>query len=149
MAKLLFKFSVPTIAKGCALFGKKPVMRGCRPAAGVNLFGPVTLWFPQIKNDYWTNIPTSGYDKIFESPKDLSKNNGQIKTYLNKGEIRVTFVKDLNSSPNANYEYKGIYKLNQDETMKMKQCVWERVCIDCDTDENVLKDILMNKKLIK
>lgn len=141
---VLHNYRVETIAEGCKLFKKDPIMRGCRPAPGITLYGNVTLWFPQVSNDYWNNVPgaTGCFEIIYETPKDSSKNEGQIQKYIDRREIRVTFLKDKTTFHDNDYHFVGIFALNREETLRMKQCVWERICDKCDTESKKLKEII-------
>jgi hypothetical protein len=155
MAKILLNHPVPTIECGCQLFGKSPVKHGWLTLAGTQLFDKVTLWFPQIKNDYWNNnpTPTSTYDVIYESPKDPTKNARQIQKYRNKGEVRVTFLKDYGTFHDNDYHFVGIYILDEEATNNSgktddtRVCVWKRVCKECDTDIEKIKDILRSHSI--
>lgn len=126
--------TVKTIAEGCALFDRKPDMRGCMPRPGITLYGNVTLWFPQIQNNYWENDPTK--DCIYETPKDPTKNEWQISRYIDKGEIRITFLKHYNSG----YVFQGIFKLDREETRRLNKCVWKKISDKCETELEALKE---------
>lgn len=93
-----------------------------------------SLWFPKIQNNYWENDPTK--DCIYETPKDPTKNEWQISRYIDKGEIRITFLKHYNSG----YAFQGIFKLDREETRRLNKCVWKKISDKCETELEALKE---------
>ena len=138
-----------TIAKGCSAFGLNPVKRGYITLAGArfeNAQNPdpdlqkVTLWFPQIKNNYWKNTPQNKC--IIEVPKDMAKNPKQVDKYLNKyeGELRITFLKDKDD-----YLFVGVFELDREETQKQNKCIWRLVLDAFSPDLHEIKDYIRQK----
>lgn len=146
--------SVATIEEGCVLFNELPQMRGFTPRPGITLSNPkfkghVTLWFPNIDNNYWNNDLLSFPNFIVETPKDMSRNVWQVNKYKGKGEIRVTFLKNKKLFKDSDYHFVGIYEFNQkmSKTFTPERCVWECKHDKCDSNQNELYKILVNEGL--
>lgn len=147
--------SVKTIEEGCNLFGESPQMRGFTPRPGIILSNPqfkgrVTLWFPNVDNNYWDNNLTSFPNLIVETPKDMFRNDMQFNKYVEKGEIRVTFLKNKKMFKDTDYHFIGIYVLNKKESITFKPncCVWECILEKCDDDQNELYKLLVKEGFV-
>ena len=134
----------PTIEKGCNAFGLTAVKCGWSIKAGArfeNAPNPdpalkdVTLWFPNAENQHWNNNVKGS--TIIETPKDPSKNALQVNNFLNRPELRITFMKD--DAQWNGYKFIGVYELDINATKSRNACVWKQItsipCIHSDLRE--------------
>ena len=138
-----------TIAEGCAAFGLKPDKQGWQILAGTRFehatppdkaLKDVILWFPNKRNAYWNNASPSQLDRIVETPKNTTKNQKQVDKFLNKYELRITFLKDK-----GDYRFVGVYELDIDETQIQNKCIWKRVLCQFSADLHEIKEYLLTR----
>lgn len=86
------------------------------------------IWFPKLyKNEYWNNTISNDENIIIEIK--LEKPQEHILNVLNnKSNIqRIVFARVKSPLGDTMYRYKGLYKLDKDETSIDKGLVWKRI----------------------
>lgn len=118
-----------TIADACNCFGNDyiNVQRGFLKHPKEDKY----LWFPKLyENDEWNN-ELSLDEKVIHMTKK-SGNEEYFNGNINKPSVlkeRITFARVKSSLGDVMYRFKGVYKCNVEESMRLGHFVYERISI--------------------
>ncbi len=122
--------SLNTIDDIAAIFGTVPKHRGFLRASGVrvpNKGKEEYVWWPNTHHANWRNELSADKLTITEYPKAESEREGHMKSYLNKDEKRITFLKYTDWLGMNTYRFVGVFQINKEKSIKENKCVWERI----------------------
>lgn len=111
------------------IFSAHAKHRGYQRAAGFDIPNKQgwVVWCPSSQNKYWSNALSKDGRRIIECPRDSSKAPEHIKTYLTKGEHRVTFFRHKDYLGFNFYKFVGVFEIDEDETKTQNKCVWKLI----------------------
>lgn len=125
--------SINTIDDIAKIFGAKPKHKGYLREGGADIPNKPdwTVWWPNTKNDSWTNKIDDDGTVITEYKKD---NNSQyLNDRLKQNIKKVTFIKDNNWLGNTSYRFIGVFELDKNASIAEGKCVWRKI-----SDEYIL-----------
>ncbi len=127
--KVTDNVSLNTIDDIAAIFGTKPKHKGFLRASGVVVpkHTNETIWWPNTSHSKWCNVLSPDKLTITEYPKVESEREGHMRSHLNKGEKRITFLKYTDWLGMNTYRFVGVFQLNKEKSIKENKCVWERI----------------------
>ncbi len=129
--KVSEKPSVATIDEVAQIFGTEVKHKGFLRPGGVDMPGKpnVSVWWPNTKNASWLNeyIVEEDGAYIKECPKDESKKMEHLNMWIDKGQIRVTFLKYKDSLAMEYYRFIGVFELDKERSLKEGMCMWRRI----------------------
>ena len=120
-----------TIEEICQLFDAPLKKRGyLRPGAAIHPDKEnILLWWPSTSNRKgWINQISEDESTILETNEDENTRKNHIKKQLNsQRKERYVFLHNRDMLGMTSYKFKGIYKLNEEESTLDKGVIWSRV----------------------
>lgn len=75
------------------------------------------------KEKYWINEIEQNDDLILECPEEKSKRKDHVKGFP-EGDVFRVVIADY---PRIGYSFLGVYKMDKEESQKLKRAVWRRI----------------------
>lgn len=118
-----------TIKDACNCFGHN--YSGYQRAGASHPDSQIMLWFPKLfPNGEWNNKISDDEGIIFEKNEDAKKAEKHILSHLNDKKNkhqRIVFAKVKGNLGDVLYRFRGLYKLNTQNSNVKMGLVWERV----------------------
>lgn len=122
--------SLETIDDIAAVFGTKPKHKGFLRVSAVwvpNKENKDLVWWPNEKHSKWCNELSPDRLTITEYPKAESQREGHMRSHLDKGVNRITFLKYTDWLGINMYRFIGVFRLNREKSVRENKCVWQRI----------------------
>jgi len=128
-----------TIKDACNCFGHD--YTGCQRSNAPHPDKDIMLWFPKLyPNEEWNNQITDDEETIIERNEDDEKARNHVRSHINqiKGEQhkRIIFARVKGNLGDILYRFRGLYKLNLQESSEEKGLVWNRIATRVKTYPN-------------
>lgn len=119
-------------ACNCLGYSYKGIQKGGLPHPVLDDY---FIWFPKLyPNDKWENRIISEGNIIYERPVDQEKINKHIKDTIEDSRTkRLVFAK----IKGIGYKFKGVYKVDVEESLRVNYAVYRKISDRAKTYENV------------
>ncbi|MCF6226814.1 MAG: hypothetical protein L3J22_11025 [Xanthomonadales bacterium] len=118
-----------TIKDACNCFGHN--YSGYQRAGAPHPDSEVMLWFPKLfPNGEWNNQISDDEEIIFEKNEDAEKAKEHFLSHLNNKkhkQKRIVFAKVKGNLGDTLYRFRGLYKLDTQESNENIGLVWKRI----------------------
>jgi very-short-patch-repair endonuclease len=103
----------------------------------INIDSNIYYWCPTLKivgdecdNNAWENEISEDGNTIFENQKE--KSSHYISDVLNEKPIRYIFTKYKDETGSMIYKFKGVFDLDEEETVKTNKRTWKKISDEID-----------------
>jgi len=103
----------------------------------INIDSNIYYWCPTLKivgnecdNNAWENEISEDGNTIFETQKE--KSSHYISDVLNEKPIRYIFTKYKDETGSMIYKFKGVFDLDEEETVKTNKRTWKKISDEID-----------------